>query len=184
MTFQEKTSIALIRLFVRPALRNHSVSFRTELRKAKRVLVCCPQDENLFSKRSPIAELVRLFPRDELVLLGPDLPADRSRNPAGSIIDHPPMAFPDLPNHRFWAMRRSRSLASFSNNSFDLLIDLDPEPNLLHFYLCRVLKSSIRIGFEKPYGSVFYNVQYNTRSSTTRETLLKNLVRFLQNVRS
>jgi hypothetical protein len=184
MTFGEKTSIALIRLFVRPSRRNDSISFRTEIRKAKRVLVCCPKDENLLSKRSPIADLVRLFPRDDVVLLGPEFPVDRSRNATGGIIDHPPVAFPDLGKPNYWTMRRSQSLSAFSKNSFDLLIDLDPDPNLLHFYLCRIINSSIRIGLEKPYGNVFYNFQYNTRSSSSRETLLKNLIRFLQNVRS
>ena len=184
MTFQETISQHLIRLFVHPISRNRPINFNTHLKKATRILIACPSSEKVTSHSKTISDFTHLFPRENLVVLFPDLESySPEKHTIQLLIDHP-LTFPNLKKQNLYHLLRAQSLKQLAEQPFDVLLDLDPDFSLLNAYLCRLLRPPLRISLSKPYSNAFYNLQYNGKANAPYAKRLERLLQFLKSLPS
>jgi len=178
MRLQETIDQGLIRFFIHPFFQNKPIDFRTFLKSATRVLISCPAGEEMDSGGAMFGEYTKLFPRKDVRFLCPDVNHSSSKKSDLNTWIMNSVALPDIPKMSLWSFRRSKSLAQFHEQRFDVLIDLDPDFNLLNVYLCRFIQPPVRVGFSKPFGHRYYNIQYNG-SDTSYAANLEGLFNFL-----
>ena len=178
MRLQETIDQGLIRFFIHPFFRNKPIDFRTFLKRATRVLISCPAEEEMDSGGAMIGKYTKLFPRKDVRFLCPDVNNSGSKMSHLKTVMRNSIALPDIPKMSLWSFRRSKSLEQLHEQRFDVLIDLDPDFNLLNVYLCRFIRPSVRVGFSKPFGHRYYNIQYNG-SDTSYAVNLEGLFNFL-----
>ena len=178
MRFQETIDQGLIRFFIHPFFQNKPIDFRTFLRSATRVLISCPAGGEMGSCGGVVGKYTTLFPRKDVRFLCPDVnhPSSKKSDRNTGIMNS--VSLPDIHKMSLWNFRRSKSLEQLHEQRFDVLIDLDPDFNLLNVYLCRFIQPPVRVGFSKPFGHHYYNIQYNG-SDESYAANLEGLFNFL-----
>jgi len=131
---------------------------------------------------STIMNFIKLFPRQNLTVIQPDLKKyNADQNKIQRILNHS-VTSPDTPRQNLWHILRSKPLKELVKQNYDVFLDLDPHFSLLNIYLCLKLHPPVRISFPKTRINSVYNFQYKEKPGTPYPEKLNGLLQFLQNL--
>ncbi len=161
MTKLDTIEQTLIRFFIHPLIKDETVNFKAHLKDAKQVLLLGFSGKTFKAHRSIIKAFTLLFPKASRTILISD---DDERSTKGKKVkkeQNVSIVTMELKRPHLWYLMRSELLKKMRDESYDVLLDLNPNFSSLGAYLCRTLHPPVRIGFMKPTGHRFYNVEYN-----------------------
>lgn len=168
----------LIRLLVHPFHKDEPVDFKLTLRNAENVLIAVPSLDVSQSKLS-VDSLTRLFKKNTVVVVE-HCPKDlqekainRKKLKSKIIVD-------DISTLNFWQLKRSKDIEKLTAKSYDVLFDLDPEVNILHYYLCYSLRPPVRISFSKDGADQSCNLVYKDGKAKPLQERIDGLASFLE----
>jgi len=180
MASQHTLGTYLLRCFINPFSNNEPIEFRSHLQSAKHILILCPESYETSAHMASLKKITALFPKETVQLV---IPGQAKYNPDLHKVQkdiNRPVIFPDASKNSLWKIFRSQALNNLKHQPPDVLIDIDPESNLLNLYLCKLFASTVRIGFSKPYSHSFYNIEYSQRTELSYGLNLENFYQFLQ----
>ena len=182
MALRETIEQGIIRFFFHPFSKDKPIDFKTSLKEASQILIACSPGPQMDEYNVIIDEFIQLFPDKNVTLLLLHSKTKSTENSGRQKLLGNVIHVTDIQKMRLWHFRRSQSLKQLKGKRFEVLIDLDPEFNLLNIYLCRVVQPTIRIAFTKPYSDRFYNVQYNGKPDTPFDKNIEGLLNFLRSL--
>jgi len=170
-----KLSVKILQIFFRPFAGQNSISFKTQFRNSRKILVIWPDTGIHPATEEHFRKIRDLFARRSVVVL------INGACDGGSVSKLLSCIHPDLPpNAGLKKIMKSEKIRSLCTQKFDCLIDLNPRADLAAFYLCRRLDAPLRIGFVKPGSDAFYNLVFAARSEDAFESRLDGLWIFLR----
>jgi hypothetical protein len=175
MTLHDTIALSFIRCLIHPFVESKPVEYKSGLKKAQRILISCPAGEkgDLYGKS--IEDFVALFKGKKVSVILPNRKVGMISAEKGPL-DRSPGAI----KFRLFRILKSRFILGLQTKKPDVLIDLDPNFNLLNIYLCRFLQTSLRIAFRKPQSHPFYNLQFDSDSDLSYPERREKLYQFLQ----
>ena len=184
MTRLDTIEQTLIRFFVHPLINDETINFTAHLKGAKKVLLLGLSGKTFKAHRSEIKAFTHLFPHaSHTILISDD---DRRRTKGKKVRNEKNTSIVSiaLKQPHLWHLIRSESLKKLTDMPYDVLLDLNPNFCALGSYLCRTLHPPVRIGFMKPNGHRFYNVEYNGDPGALFVNRLEGLYRFIDSLLS
>ena len=166
---------SFIYFFFYPFCRKKLIHFKTSLKKAKHFLVLLPRDIEIIDAEKTIAPIIRLFPQSKLVLFQSENQKKNNQAPVNQTF-----STANQKNIKIIHFIDYKSLDQLNQYQFDVLLDLDPNSHFLNLYLCSLLKTTIRIAFQKSYGFFYYNLLYKGKPDILYQKQLKGLYHSLQ----
>jgi len=79
-----------------------------------------------------------------------------------------------------WYTPRSGLVRRMNVSTFDLALDLNTQLMLVSAFLCKASSAPLRISFAKEQGDRFYNVQFQSRGSSSTPARYQGLMRCLE----
>jgi hypothetical protein len=150
-------------------------NFKTQLRKARRVVIACPFRSVETSWENQIVNIAQLFPSKGVVILHPD-----PKKIANEKLGQWATGYTENGSSNFWKLMTSSTLKKTTHSRFDVLIDLNDKSHLYLYYLCCVLYTPLRISFPKICGHQFYNLIFRSETEMSYSEKLTNFFHFLK----
>jgi hypothetical protein len=170
MNALQKIQEFMIRHFYHPMQLNRSVNFTDTLQNAQNVLVYCPEETLI---KNIHKNLKKIFPSAGIYFI---LPFEKSNDIHRlTKADH----IHYLYKNSIYKSIKSDPYKALSKQPIDLFIDLDFEPNILNFFLCRLLKPVICFTYHKPFSEHYYNFQYRSITYNPPPERFKNIYQLL-----
>ncbi len=143
--------------------RDPIIQFTNAVSRARRVLILLPESTG---EAPYVLEVLRFFNQRFLgnsvqVVVRKDLAKYIVQNQNNNII-----LFDESEINK-WFLPRKQLLQKVKKATFDVVVDLNLRFALPSAILCKESQAPIRIGFAKPYADMFYNLQVQTRGTTT-----------------
>jgi len=171
------------RHILNPLLGMYPIDFKTHLRESTRILICSPSLEIVKYQNISLSEFGNIFPRKGLTVFYPDSDGliNNDRKLEEVLDQQIPIRNKSILN--FWNTLRSPTLKELKILKIDILLDLDPEFNLLNIYLSQILHPPLRISFVKNKSNFFYNLQYKGKPDASYAESIQGLLEFLKSFR-
>ena len=144
---------------------------------SKNIVISCPAEEKNKSFGIPVKKFSNLFPDKTVKILYPEHTIEGYK-----IIPNDNNGYPKKIKYNLFHLMQSNNLSQLNNQKFDILIDLDPNINLLNLLLCRQLNPAVRISFDKSESKHFYNIRYTYNSKKSYSENRSGLYRFLKSM--
>jgi len=157
-----------------PFQKKSMLSFQKIVCQARRILIITPFDYTPVFDQTLINAMMKLFPDHICTFLSThelDMASVDTRY-KWMVIENEYLSL--------WRFSRSSIKEQLAQTHIDLLIDLDPEFNLISAYLFRTLKTGLRISFEKEGSEHLSNFQFNTSGNTPYTDHVKKVISVLK----
>jgi hypothetical protein len=175
MTLRDAIQEKIIRSFVRPFGRTVPLEFKKALKKSARLLVVLPASSALQIAPKTMRQMESVFPSSRFTFIHPGSPAGSGEKDYGR-----PILYLHLKKNTVGQLRKSHVMSGLNLQSFDTLLDLDPEFSLVGAYLARKVGFPLCIGFTKPFSSRYYNLLFTGRSESSIDDRVSELFRFIK----
>jgi hypothetical protein len=163
-----------LRVFYRPFQIKKQTDFHDSIKNAKNILVYCP-DENAASGYK--SHLKKIFSQSAIHMIMPVTDA------AGANLQlSGTECYYVIPN----SIRKTKNLPHYktmTNLHYDLFMDLDPKPNLVNMFLCRLLEPGVCMAYAKPLIQHYYNFQLRAGSELAASEKMNKLCNILSSFR-
>jgi ADP-heptose:LPS heptosyltransferase len=152
------------------------ISFCGALSSAKHVLLLMPFGRREFLPTIMMIDLLkRQFQEDNITVVSSDHGLEAMRMLPRSTFIH---VLSSEINPLF--LPRSGVLQRIMKKKYDIAIDLNLDLELPPAYICKASGARVRVGFNKKYSDMFYNLQIQRDLSSDRSHVYDRLVRCLQ----
>ena len=157
-----------------PFQKKNSLSFQKIISQARRILIITPFGNTPVFDKTLINAIIKLFP-DQICTFLSTHELDMS-----SIDTTYKWMVVDPGNLSLWRFARSPIKEQLGQTRIDLLIDLDPQFNLISAYLCKTLVTNLRVSLEKEGSEQLSNFQFNTSAHTPYNDQIKTVISVLK----
>jgi hypothetical protein len=140
MKIDQKLQEFFLRYLYHPRKIREQTAFQSHIKNARNILIYCPSQNNLPDYRR---RLSKVFRRCVINIIYP--------------VSKISGTFADVKGGQDYHFDR------LIQPHYDVFIDLDPDPNLVNMYLCRLLQPGVTIGYEKAYAHFYYNFQIHPK---------------------
>ncbi len=171
-------SALFIRFFINPFSSKNSSEYRYLMNDSSTIILSCPAEEKNKDFGISIKKFSNLFKNKPVTILYPEHTVEGCKIETNHRINDYPKKINYNPLHFI----HSHNLDNLYNKKCDVFIDLDPNFNLLNILLCRQLNPAVRISFNKPNSSHFYNIRYNINPQKSYSENRSNLYTFLRSM--
>jgi len=171
-------SALFIRFFINPFSLKNSSEYRYLMNDSSTIILSCPAEEKNKDFGIPVNKFSELFKNKPVTILYPELTVEGCKIETNHTINDYPKKINYNPLH----LIDSDNLKKLYNQKCDVFIDLDPHVNVLNILLCRKLNPKVRISFNKPGSSHFYNIRYNLNPEKSYSENRSNLYTFLRSM--
>ncbi|MFO7891156.1 MAG: hypothetical protein R6V04_12570 [bacterium] len=170
-------TIFFIRFFVNPLGQKRYTEYRNFFNDSKNIIISCPAEEKDKNFGISIKKFSDLFQKKSVTVLYPE------KNIKGCKMETDTVnGLPKKIKYNLLHLINSDHLNKIYNQKFDVLIDLDPNVNVLNILLCRKLNPALRISFDKAGSNHFYNIRYNLNPQKPYSENRSNLYHFLKSM--
>ena len=157
-----------------PFHKKSSLSFQKNISQARRILIITPFGNTQKFDQTLINPIIKLFPDRICTFLSiHELDIE-------SIDTAYKWMIIDRENHSLLRFSRSAIYEQLNQSRTDLLIDLDPEFNMISAYLCKKLKTNLRISLEKEGSERLSNFQFNISRNTPYQDQVNHVISVLK----
>lgn len=163
-----------LRYFYHPFPKWEQTSFQGNIKEAKNILVYCPNQSSITEYRK---QLNKVFKRCFINIIYPISSATKAITHTKNFQSYPVSSGSIIKTHRL------SQFDKLIQKQYDLFIDLDPDPNLVNMYLCRMLRPGVSIGYEKAYAKFYYNFLIHSTASLPAPDRLKTICRMISCMR-
>ena len=175
MYFQYRIQEKWIRFLIHPFWKPGAIDFKKALKKASRILVVLPSSSSNRIYSKILKQIEGVFQGSHMVFIDPgSVPQTENQQLSHAIL------YLHMKRQTFRQLRKSHVLTNFSRETYDMLLDLDPDFSLVGFYIARLNRLSLTAGFSKPCSDRYYNIQYKGSAESTYEEKCLGLIRFLK----
>jgi len=171
-------SIFFIRFFINPFGSKKHTAYRNLINDSSTIILSCPAEEKNKDFGISIKKFSDLFKNKPVTILYPEQTVEGCKTEYNQTNNNFPKKIKYNPLH----LLNSDNLKTLYNKECDVFIDLDPHVNVLNILLCRQLDPAVRISFNKPGSSPFYNVRYNINPQKSYAENRSNLYYFLKSM--
>ena len=175
MNLDQKIQEFFLRTCYHPRQMREQTSFQSHLKNARNILIYCPSQSSLTDFRR---QLNKVFRRGFINIIYPVSNASKPFTALKGIQDYPVSSGSIIRTVRFSHFER------LIEPHYDLFIDLDPAPNLINMFLCRLLQPVISIGYEKPYANFYYNFLIHPKESLPIPDRLRYICQVISCIRT
>ncbi|MBN2103472.1 hypothetical protein JW835_05465 [bacterium] len=160
----------IIRYFYHPLQLHRTINFTDTIKKVQSILVYCPEEPLINDIHQ---NLKKIFQNASIHYI---LPVEQS-NDIHRITKAKHIHY--LYKNSIYKSSKSDPCKTLLKKPIDLFIDLDREPNILNFFLCRMLQPVICLSYYKPFSKYYYNFQYRSNTYNPTPERFKNIYRIL-----
>jgi hypothetical protein len=175
MKLDQKIQEFFLRYFYHSHRIREQTSFPIHIKNARNILIYCPNQNNLTDYRR---QLNKVFRRCFINIIYPVSKISQTFVDLKGIRDYPVSSGSIIKTHQFSHFDR------LIQPHYDVFIDLDPDPNLVNMYLCRLLQPEITIGYEKAYANFYYNFLIHPQESTPGSDRLRYICSVISCIRT
>ncbi len=171
----QKLNNILLKMFISPFSKDTPVDYKQTLKKARSILIGAAPGQGSSFNGLFCEEIAKIFPDKAIYMLYTEIPGTELSALPGHIALSFPVANPNL-----FQIVKSPVIKKLHAKRIDVFIDLDPEFNLLHAYICKKLNPSLRVSFKKKYSNIYSNLQFTLTSKQDLTGASARLIQFLK----
>jgi hypothetical protein len=179
MKLRDAIQEKIVRYLTRPFRRSATLEFKKTLKKSARLIVVLPASPAHRIAPRTMRQLESAFPSGRFTFIHPGAPSGSGEADYGR-----PVLFLHLKKSTVGQIANSQVMSGLNLQSFDTLLDLDPEFSLVGVYLARKTGFPLCIGFAKPHSDFYYNLIFSSGSGGPIDDRVSGLLRFLKSFAS
>jgi hypothetical protein len=166
---------------LRNKCRAESISLPEDIQRVSRILVCLPPNQRVLTIiKQLLPEVTRIFSEAEIYLMA---------SPGHNVYDiFPRKGFRIMSpssNHIAWTgLASKRYLEVLAEKKYDLILDLNLEPNYFVQSILLSFPKAIRIGTGDSLGTPFYNLEIKTRFIRDESRIYKSMLATIDNLKN
>jgi len=157
------------------------ISLPNDINKCRNVLICLPHDQReLTVIKQLLPDLSKIFSHAEIYLMAPPGSNIYAIFPRKGYRIMSPSA-----DHITWAgLATKRYIRLLKENKYDLILDLNLEPNFLIQSILLAFPEAVRIGRGNSLGTPYYNLEIKTKFLRDEKNIYKSIIATIQGLRS